>query len=200
MKVELHLHTTRYSDCALNTPEQMMGRLVDTGYGAAYLTEHDAVWGEGELADLRGLFPQLRIFSGVELSLGVHHLLVLGTGDADYTRIGNPADVVLKARDEGHLTILAHPFRWPGGAEMLWDQGPLPDAIEYRTCNQDAMMGGVSLDTARELNLPVVNAGDTHALSVLNRFYINTDRDLDHANDIRQIVLEGRYTLWPIEE
>ncbi len=200
MKVELHLHTSRYSGCAMNTPEQMMQRLIDTGYGAVYITEHDAVWRDSEIEDLRRLFPQLRIFSGVELSLGSHHLLVLGTGDPEYVRIYDPADVVLKARREGHLTILAHPFRWPGGAEMLWDSGPLPDAIEYRTCNQDSMMGGVALDTAARLHLPVVSAGDIHSLLAINRFYIHTDRDLDYANDIRQIVIDGRYTIWPIEE
>jgi len=200
MKVELHLHTSRYSACAIHAPEQMMQRLVDTGYGAVYLTEHDAVWRDSEIEDLRRQFGQLRIFSGVELSLRSHHLLVLGTSDGDYVQMFNAADVILKARDEGHLTILAHPFRWNGGAEMLFDGGPLPDALEYRTCNQDSMMGGVALDTAEQLHLPVVNAGDIHSLAAANRFYINTDRDLEYANDIRQIVLDGRYTLWPIEE
>ena len=200
MKVELHLHTSLYSGCAMNTPKQMMRRLVETGYGAVYITEHDAVWREGELAALQRKFPEIRIFPGVELSLGSHHLLVLGTNDPDYTRIYDPADVISKARDEGHLTILAHPYRWNGGAEMLWKGPPLPDAIEYRTCNQDAMMGGVALDTAQALNLAVVNAGDTHTLSFINRFYINTDQDIDTADDIRQIVLDGRYKLWPVEE
>ena len=184
----------------MNTPKQMMRRLVETGYGAVYITEHDAVWSEGALEALQRKFPEIRIFPGVELSLGLHHLLVLGTNDPDYVRLYDPADIITKARDEGHLTILAHPYRWDGGAEMLWKGLPLPDALEYRTCNQDAMMGGVALDTARQLGLHVVNAGDTHALSVINRFYINTGPDIEYADDIRQIVLEGRYKLWPVEE
>lgn len=199
MKIELHLHTRPYSPCAANTPEQMIGRAVDTGYGAVYITEHDAVWRDSELLALQRGFPQIRIFPGVELSLGTQHLLVLGTSDSDYLRLADPADVLEKARRDGHLTVLAHPFRWRGGAEMLWD-GLLPDAIEYRTCNQDLLMSGVALDTARKFHLRVVNAGDVHALSFINRFYIHTERDVECADEIRQIVLDGAYRLWPIEE
>ena len=50
MKVELHLHTSRHSPCARHRPEELLTRLVATGYDAVYLTEHDALWGEGELA------------------------------------------------------------------------------------------------------------------------------------------------------
>ena len=199
MKIELHLHTNLYSGCAANTPEQMVSRLVDTGYGAVYITEHDVVWRDAELRALRRKFPQILIFPGVELSLGNQHLLVLGTKDPEYVRMDDPGDILAKARADGHLTILAHPFRWNGGAEMLW-KGHQPDALEYRTCNQDALLGAVALDTAHKLGLPVVNSGDVHILSFINRFYIRTERDLEYANDIRQIVLDGAYTLWPVEE
>ena len=199
MKVELHLHTSLYSACAVNTPERMVRRLIETGYGAVYITEHDAVWRDSELWALQRKFPEIRIFPGVELSLNNQHLLVLGTSDADYVRILDPAEVIAKAQGDGHLTILAHPFRWKGGAEMLWD-GVLPDALEYRTCNQDSLMGGVALDTAEKFRLRVVNAGDVHELSFINRFYINTERDVACAGEIRQIVLDGAYKLWPVED
>jgi len=199
MKVELHLHTNLYSACAVNTPEQMMRRLIETGYGAVYITEHDAVWRDSDLWGLQRTFPQIHIFPGVELSLGDQHLVVLGTNDAHYVRMADPAEIIDKARAEGHLTVLAHPFRWKGGARMLW-HGALPDALEYRTCNQDALMGGVALDTAEKFHLSVVNAGDVHELSFINRFYVNTDRDVEYARDIRQIVLDGAYRLWPVEE
>ena len=199
MKIELHLHTSLYSPCAANTPDEMVRALVETGYDAVYITEHDAVWRDSELWALQRKFPRIRIFPGVELSLGDQHLLVLGTNDPDYLRILDPAEVLEKARGEGHMTVLAHPFRWRGGAEMLWEY-LRPDAIEYRTCNQDAMMGGVALDTARNLRLRVVNAGDVHALSFINRFYIQTQRDVEQADEIRRIVLDGAYSLWPVEE
>ena len=41
MKVELHLHTSRYSLCAVDSPAQMMLRYIDAGYQAVYITEHE---------------------------------------------------------------------------------------------------------------------------------------------------------------
>jgi len=137
MKVELHLHTSRYSGCAVNSPEEMMTGLIAAGYEAVFITEHAAVWPIEELDELRGKFPQLRIFGGVELYVGSHHLLVLGTSDASYLDICDDAPAVLeKARRASHLTVLAHPFRWEEGFEMLYES-LRPDAIEYCTCNHD---------------------------------------------------------------
>lgn len=62
MKVELHLHTNRYSGCSVNSPEQLVERLIRTGYEAVFITEHSAVWGDDELAELQGHFGQIRIF------------------------------------------------------------------------------------------------------------------------------------------
>ena len=58
MKVELHLHTSRYSACAVCRPAEMMNGLIARGYEAVYITEHDAVWETAELNDLRRQFPQ----------------------------------------------------------------------------------------------------------------------------------------------
>ena len=192
MKVELHLHTCRYSFCAVDEPEQVMLRAQEAGYDAVYITEHDAVWSAGELQDLRGLFPRLQIFCGLEKTLGSHHLLILGTCDRAYLRMDDPGEVLDKARRDGHLTVLAHPFRWDGGADVL-RVGLLPDAVEYRTGNQNARQAAAAEAVARRLDLPVVSAGDVHALDFVDRYWIETQRDVHQANDIRQIVRDGAY-------
>ena len=113
MKVELHLHTTQYSACATDRPQDVMRELIDAGYGAVYLTEHDEVWSHWELAELQMSFPDIRIFPGMEIALGrdkSQHLLVLGTADRTYLQLPTAEDIILRARTEGHLTVLAHPF------------------------------------------------------------------------------------------
>lgn len=173
-----------------------MERMIQIGYDAVYITEHDAVWGDWEIEQLQQGFPDIRIFGGVELSTGLEkmqHLLVLGTTDRAYTRLDDVAEILEKARDEGHLTVLAHPFRWEGGAEMF-NRGLQPDAIEYRTGNHDAGCAGLAEAVARQYALPLVNVGDVHGLGFLNRFWIETDRPLRKAGDIRTAVLNGEYT------
>jgi predicted metal-dependent phosphoesterase TrpH len=201
MKIELHLHTSRYSACAQDRPRDMMDRLVAMDYGAVYLTEHDAVWPDEEIAALQARFPKLRIFPGVELSIGelwsFQHLLVLGTNDAEYLQMAESAQpdvrgILDKAAAAGHLTILAHPCRWEGGDEII-RRGLLPDALEFRTCNHNAKAGEMAKRTADWLHLPLVNADDAHSVEMVGRFWIETEHPLVLAEDVREIVLGGQY-------
>jgi len=199
MKVELHLHTHRYSPCAHHTPAEAMERLIRAGYGAVYITEHDAVWSDWELEELASQFPPIRVFPGVEVATSplpderFQHLLVLGTNDRRYVELADrPAEILARAAEEGCLTVLAHPYRWPGSAQML-KEGLLPDALEYHTCNHDSGMAEQARLASAELSLPLVNAGDVHALNFIGRFWTETDQPLQAAKDIRGIVLAGKY-------
>lgn len=195
MKVELHCHTSRYSGCGRNTPAELMERMIQLGYDAVYITEHDKVWPVDELAQLTHQFPGIRIFPGVELSLGPLsrvHLLVLGASDPAYTALKDIRSILDKARADGHMTILAHPYRWLVRATML-AKGFLPDAVEHLTGNHDARQGRKSAAASKRHKLPMVNAGDTHGFDMLNRFWIETREPVHTADDIRRIVQAGAY-------
>lgn len=192
MRIELHCHTNRYSSCAGNTPEQMMRSLIGAGYEAVYITEHDAIWRPDELDELRQSFPEIKIFGSVEKTLASHHLLILGADDPEYLAMDDAKEVLETARYQGHLTVLAHPFRWQGGAEML-HEGLLPDAIEGRTPNHGSRGGDLSLTIAQGLSLPVVNTGDAHAVSMVDQYWIETNQPVESADDIREMVLGGQY-------
>ena len=195
MKVELHCHTNRYSDCAVASPEELMETLIGAGYGAVYLTEHHHVWRDDELAALREGFGEIRIFPGVELNLTfepLQHLTVLGTNDPEYLQIFNPGKVLAKAREEGHLTVLAHPCRWEGASQIL-DDGLRPDAIEHRTNNQEFSRCADAQARAEAFGLPLVNAGDVHSIQMVGRYWIETPRPLVEPDDIRRFILSGEY-------
>ena len=195
MKVELHLHTSRYSGCARNTPSELVERMIELGYDALFITEHDAVWSPFEITQLQEGYPQIRVFPGMERSFGqtvYRHILVLGTSDPAYLAIRTEKELIDKARAEGHLTVLAHPFRWEGGEELL-ASGVRPDALENRTNNHDAAGARQAEAAANRYDLSLVNAGDTHALDFLGKFWIETARPLKQADDIRRIVLASDY-------
>jgi predicted metal-dependent phosphoesterase TrpH len=176
-------------------PDMLISAYAAAGYDAVYLTDHDAVWPHDELEELRRRNPRLLVFPGLEKSLGRYgpqHLLILGANDPEYLAMDTEEQVLAKARAEGHLTILAHPYRYTGSDGML-RQGVLPDAIEHRSLNHDEQMGAAAKLTARTLGLPLVNAGDAHALFQVGWFWIETSRPVVRAGDIRGIVLAGEY-------
>jgi hypothetical protein len=196
MKVELHLHTSIYSECAIEPPKRILRTLAKAGYEAVYITEHDAVWSDAELAAIRPKFPDMRIFPGIELSVGegfAQHLLILGTNDPMFLALRDcPGEAITRAREAGWLTVLAHPRRWDGGAAML-DEGLRPDALEWRTPNQEGPLAEAAADLADRCGLPKVNAGDVHGRRMAARHWIETARPVVEARDIRAIVLEGAY-------
>ncbi len=195
MKVELHCHTSFYSACASGSPRDLFHAYVSHGYEAIFLTEHHRMWRPHELAEAQEAFPQLQILPGVELNLVMNpltHLLLLGTQDTDYLKIDKPAEVLEKARAEGHLTILAHPCRWAGGTYIL-DLGLRPDAIEYKTCNQEFTQAVAARELAEKLKLPIVNSGDVHSVDMIGKYWIETTEPLEQADDIRDIILAGQY-------
>jgi len=195
MKIELHLHTNRYSACAVHSPREMTRALIEAAYEAVFITEHDAVWTDMELDELQSEFHEIKIFPGVEISIGpnfAQHLLVLGTNDRTYLRLPHAEDIVRRARGEGHLTILAHPFRWEGGAELLNGEA-LPDAMEAHTNNHSPECAARALAESANLDMAAVNTGDTHSREKVNRFWIETARPLKKPDDIRKIILANAY-------
>ena len=196
MKIELHLHTSRYSLCALNTPEEMISRLVKLSYDAVFLTEHDAIWDEKEMGELQGQFPLIKIFPGLELTLrskrGFCHLLILGTKDPTFLEMTDAKAVLDRTRRQGHLTVLAHPFRWDGANEIV-TQGYYPDAMEYHSPNQNASQADMARISAEGLCLPLVNSGDAHGVNFLGQFWIETTHPVDSADSLRRMILDGNY-------
>ncbi|MFW5839606.1 MAG: PHP domain-containing protein, partial [Planctomycetota bacterium] len=107
MKVELHLHTSRYSACALDSPEQMLAAASDKGYDAVFLTEHDTVWPKDRLDGLARNFPDLLILPGLERTIRDQHLLILGTSDEAWLSMTRLGPIFARARKADCLTILA---------------------------------------------------------------------------------------------
>lgn len=196
MKTELHLHTSRYSGCAKNTPEEMLARLRELKYEAVFLTEHDALWPQEQVQALQRDWPDIRIFPGVELTLhnlrGFSHLLLLGATETEFLGMTDPAQVLACARQREYPAILAHPYRWEGSADLL-EKGLYPDAIECATPNVLPPQAVLAQAAAGELNMPVVNTGDVHSVEFLGQHWIETDEPFETPAQLRRLLLAGRY-------
>jgi predicted metal-dependent phosphoesterase TrpH len=193
MKVELHLHTCRYSLCAIDEPEAMLTACRDLGYELVCLTEHDAVWPDEAIDQLAGQFPELTILPGIERSLRGQHLLILGTNDPVWLEMNEPGAILRAAAEASCLTVLAHPFRWTGGAEMLAGGDPMPDAIEHMTGNQQGPQAANAAAAARARGLQWVNSSDAHATDMLGKFWVETAEPIETAWQLREAIRSGAY-------
>src|SRR5262245_25926287 len=81
MKFDLHLHTTRHSPDSYMDPMGMLRRARAVGLDGVVITEHDWLWTEAELQELRQAAQGLVVLAGVEVSAYEGHFLVYGVTD-----------------------------------------------------------------------------------------------------------------------
>jgi len=196
MKVALHVHTNRYSGCAVAEPREMVDEYINCGFDALFLTEHDMTWPADELNDLRSDFPEIQIFSGLEMALyqpnSFIHMLILGPTDNEYLFIATPDQVIEKASKDGFPTVLAHPYRYEGADEIL-RRRIYPDAIELRSNAHLEKHAAIAKSFAAEHSLRLVNSDDAHRIEDIGNFWIETDRPFETPGELREIILAGEY-------
>ena len=81
MKFDLHMHTTRYSPDSRMEPLDLVRRARQVGLDGVVITEHDWLWTETELEELRAAEPGLVVLAGMEVSCREGHFLAYGVRD-----------------------------------------------------------------------------------------------------------------------
>ena len=117
MRIDCHLHTTRYSPCSHLSPYSACSLALEQGLQALVITEHHQQWHPGELREMREDFPGLAIYSGLEVSLAEGFDLVIITRNQGLEiPPGLPCAEVFASwiAAEEHFAFLAHAFRWRG--------------------------------------------------------------------------------------
>ncbi|MCP4643377.1 MAG: hypothetical protein GY851_23220 [bacterium] len=161
-------------------------------YDVVFLTDHGKVWPAHELAAAREFCDRVRIFPGIEITFPEGpDVLVLGADNPLYESLQSPSEVLAQACADGYLTILAHPYRWEG---TLAPYCPLLDAVEVRSCNHPLQSQADRAEQyAIDHNMAQLFAGDAHGLNFLNRFWIETDETFETPQELRRLILAGRY-------
>src|SRR5439155_6313336 len=139
MKFDLHMHTTRHSPDSEMDPFALVRQARKVGLDGVVITEHDWLWTEPELAELRAAAPGLIVLAGVEVTAAEGHFLTYGVKDpfAIPKGIGS-ADLCREVHRQGGAVVAAHPFRWGQPFdEILYEEQPELDGVEMMTSNMD---------------------------------------------------------------
>ncbi len=194
------------------TPEEMAEQAICTGLDAVVITEHNIIWSEEELAELRRQFPALTIWRGFEVSAADRHdILVYGIADTTlFPRGMSAAAVVTAAHQAGGVAVLAHPFRYH--LTLPADLRQLPfDACEIQSINSDELHKEAAAALAAEMGAPGIYNSDAHDTVSLGAYAnifpdgLRTEQELVDALRARQftpvirpewldLALEFKYT------
>ncbi len=185
MKYDFHVHTSRYSPCAVSPPEEMCRRAVRQGLQGIALTEHDLWWSRRELQELQSQFPQLTLFRGVEYALPEGHFLVF-LPDSELAHLDLGHDL-LRLLDQVHglggIVIWAHPFRYDLSLPVWLEYASL-DGMEVASNNMGREIQRMAREVARRWRLTILTNSDAHHPDELGKYYNDIPQVLEHTDDL----------------
>jgi hypothetical protein len=196
MRIDLHVHTSRYSACGKSSPEEMVSRAAELGLDAIVITEHHRFWPAEELADLQARYPQVRLFTGIEVSsAGGSDLLIYGpTGPDIFYRDMPPREVIRQARAMDAVVVLAHPFRYAPEIPDFLDEDWNVDGIEIMSIHMlgDAHVKARAL--ARQFGATEYAASDGHHVDTIGLYAVELERPARDERDLADLLRARRFT------
>ena len=173
MKLDLHLHTTRHSPDSQMDPLALVRRAGELGLDGVVITEHDWLWTEDELRELRAAAPGLVVLAGVEVSCREGHFLAYGVRDPFALPRGiGVAELCRRVHRQGGAVVAAHPFRWGQGFDaILRREQPDLDGLELMSNNMDADCRRRAAEVQRTWGLAGLGSSDAHHEDVVGVCY-----------------------------
>jgi predicted metal-dependent phosphoesterase TrpH len=190
MKFDLHMHTTRHSPDSHMDPFAMCRRALDIGLDGVVITEHDWLWTEDELNELRQAHPGLVILAGVEVSAYEGHFLCYGVRNPFAVAKGiGVAKLCREMHAQGGVVVAAHPYRWRQPFDdILAREKPHLDGLELMTNNMDEDIRRRAAVVQKRLGICGLGSSDAHALDVLGICYTDFRATIRTAADLVEAI------------
>ncbi|HLJ93133.1 MAG TPA: PHP domain-containing protein [Gemmataceae bacterium] len=196
MKFDLHMHTTRHSPDSAMDPFALVRQARTIGLDGVVITEHDWLWTESELEELRAAAPELTILAGIEVTAAEGHFLTYGVQNPFALPKGiGVADLCREVHRQGGAVVASHPFRWGQPFDtILREQKPELDGLELMTDHMDSECRQRAAEVFRQRRLAGLGSSDAHDEATLGVCYsefeatIRTSQDLVNAIRSRRVV------------
>jgi predicted metal-dependent phosphoesterase TrpH len=200
MKFDMHLHTSRHSPDSEMDPLAMVRRARQIGLDGVVITEHDWLWTEEELEELRRTGEGLVVLAGIEVSAREGHFLVYGvTNPFAVPRGIGVAELCREVHRQGGAVVAAHPFRWGQPFDRILErERPDLDGMERMSSHMDADCRRQADAVWRRIGVAGLGNSDAHREDVLGFCYtefpgaVRTIRDVVECIRGRQAVARER--------
>jgi predicted metal-dependent phosphoesterase TrpH len=195
MRFDLHMHTSRHSPDSQMDPLTLVRRARQIGLDGVVITEHDWLWTEAELEELRGAAsPELVVLAGVEVSAREGHFLAYGVRNPFALPRGiGVADLCREVHRQGGVVVAAHPFRWGQRFDdILQNERPDLDGLELMTNNMDDDCRRRASEIQRTRRLAGLGSSDAHSEDVLGICYTEFDAPIRAIPDLVTAIRQRR--------
>jgi len=196
-RIDMHLHTTRYSQCSRIDASKLIGRAVRAGLDAIVITEHHRQWSADEIAELVAAsgHPGFLVMAAFEYTSSCGDILMYGVPDKHVREFvpGWPPETAAElARHYGAACVAAHPTRKSMSFDTRIATLPLA-ALEVASVNLRPHEQRLARKLAQSLGKPTVACSDAHDLHAVGQYATEFDDLILGIADLQAALLRGRF-------
>jgi len=202
MRIDLHVHTSEYSACAISTEKEQIEAAIARGLDGIALTEHGFQRAQSYLERLNEKYAPFKIFTGVEVNItgsyedilviGVPDMTAFNGGRREYRSIWEYRDLYKFVRERGGFIAVPHPFRYAD--EVKTDVvNFVPDALELKSKNIDPGNAKLIKTFAKELGVKTIVASDSHHVNDTGIHHLVLHNSVQTDEDLVRELRSGRY-------
>ena len=205
MLIDLHSHTWPRSHDSVLNPEDLVERAKAAGLDAIAFTEHDTVWDQTDINELRAKHNFL-VLAGVEISTDDGHILAFGI-DKYVFGMHRAKELAGYVEKGNGVMIAAHPYR----RQMPWftrNEEEYSAALEkaslnpaYEFCQALEDLNGRGSDKENEfsrrlrekMELPGTAGTDSHAISDIGKCATFFELDIENERQLIEELKANRF-------
>lgn len=205
MLIDLHSHTWPRSHDSVLNPEDLIVRAKQAGLDGICFTEHDTVWEQSAVDELRAKHDFL-ILAGIEISTDDGHILVFGV-DKYVFGMHRSRELAKHVEKVGGVMVAAHPYR----RQMPWfskNEDEYLASLEkasknpaYEFVSAFEIQNGRGSDKENEfshrladlMNMPGTAGTDSHAISDIGKSATYFEREIRDERELIAELKAGRF-------
>lgn len=204
MKIDLHVHTTRYSACSIASPEQMIESAIRNGIDGLVFTEHNKMWKEEEINEIRMRYPSVKLFRGIEYTVkwdeggrDSEDILIYGVTDEidEILKLKDFYEIYNEVNKMGGTCIIAHPFRYHDKVPKAILDGFI-DGIEAYSSNISEDMRIKAMNLSSKNNKIITAATDGHSIDKIGSYACDFYEDIQEEKQLARELKLGKYKLY----
>ena len=167
MKIDHHIHTSRYSPDSTIRPEELVRHACEIGLDGIVITEHDYQWQPDELAELAARAPACVSFPGPKSRRTRGTSWCTACPRSKRRLRESCADLLEVVRRHDAAIVAAHPFRWDQPFDqIIAEHGPAFDALELVSNNVYRGYAPQNTGGLEQFPMGATGSSDAHEIDV----------------------------------
>ncbi len=209
MRIDAHLHTSKYSNCGKQTPDELLRAARKAGLNGLIVTDHsrgNRVWFTEELNSFKQHAEDngLVLFSGVEVGCidGFDYLVY---GSLDFLTSENhsnekylePETLIDMAHREGCFVAIAHPYRRPDDVVPPRVYDLALDGVEIKSYNMStAIQQDRAMALAETMDCCAIAGSDAHIQARVGGYGMELEHWVTEEQELIEALKDGKYRIF----